>query len=136
MAVAAPHRFGTSLELLGYTWDREPAEPGRPDALTLYWKADAPLATNYSSFLHVLDSSGHGVAGADNVHVADYPTSWWRVGAYATDVHRIVLPSTSPAGSYRVEVGLYDRTTGRQLRIDGGASDTLALPALVVSEGR
>jgi hypothetical protein len=136
MAVAAPHRFGTSLELLGYTWDHQPAELGQPDALTLYWKTDTPLSTNYSSFVHVLDSSGRAVVGADNVHVADYPTSWWRVGAYATDIHPVVLPDSLPAGPYRVEIGLYDRATGRQLRIDGGAADTLALPALVVAGGR
>lgn len=123
------------MELLGYSWDPSAHRAGEPASLTLFWKTDAPLAVNYSSFVHVLDASGHGVVGADNVHVADYPTSWWRVGAYARDVHPVTLPSNLASGQYRVEVGVYDRQSGKQLPIDGQPTDTLSLPPLTVGSG-
>lgn len=132
MVVSDRHRFDPSFELLGYTWDQGTGQPGQTLHLTLYWRTSARQSINYSSFVHLLDASGQRVVGADNLHVADYPTSWWRVGAYARDVHQVVLPASLPPGTYRVEVGLYDPIRGRQLKIDGTQTDSLALPSLWV----
>ncbi len=127
MAIVAAHRFGDSLELLGYTTSPLPVHPGATLMITMDWKADAPVATNYSSFVHLVASNGNTVAQSDNVHVADFPTTRWRPGAYARDVHVIQLPNTLTPGSYRVDVGLYDRTTGHQLPIPDVGGDTLHL---------
>jgi hypothetical protein len=136
MAVAARHRFGPALDLLGYTLDPVVGEPGQPVTLTLYWETAAPLAVNYSSFAHVLDPAGRTVAQADNVHVADFPTTRWRPGAYARDGHRLDLGASLAPGSYRVEVGVYDRAAGSQLPVDGQATDYLLLPSLTLTAGR
>jgi hypothetical protein len=135
MAVAARHQFGTSLDLLGFTVDPAVGKPGQPVTLTLYWETRAPLAINYSSFVHFLDPTGRTVAGADNVHVADFPTTRWRLGAYARDIHRMALPFGLVPASYRVEIGVYDRATGTQLSVDGQASDYLILPPLAAASG-
>ena len=56
----------------------------------------------------------------------------WRVGAYARDVHAIRLAEDLPPGDYRVEVGLYDPTTGKRPIVDGQGTDFLTLPPLRV----
>ena len=135
MAVVADHHFGDSLELLGYTTSALPAHPGSPLTITMDWKANVPLTTNYSSFVHIVGGDGRTVAQSDNVHVADFPTSRWRPGAYALDVHVVQLPATLAPGSYRVDVGLYDRATGHQLPISDIGGDTLHLLQVAVTPG-
>lgn len=135
MATTARDRFGPSLDLLGYTIDPPIGRPGHTVTLTLYWVARAPLPVNYSSFVHVLDANRRGVAQQDNVHVANFPTTRWRPGAYAADVHPLQLPATLAPGSYRIEVGIYDRATGKQLPVQGQPTDYLVLPPLRVPPG-
>ena len=135
MAVVADHHFGDSLELLGYTTSTLPAHPGSPLTITMDWKANSPVTTNYSSFVHVVGSDGRTVAQSDNVHVADLPTSRWRPGAYARDVHVVQLPATIASGTYRVDIGLYDRVSGHQLPISDVGGDTLHLLQVTVTPG-
>ncbi len=136
MEIPFARRFGPSLELLGYTLAPSAGRPAESVTFILWWRTTAPLPANYSSFVHVVGAEGQIVSQEDNVHVADFPTTRWRVGAYARDVHVIQLPATLAPGTYRVDVGIYDRATGRQLPIDGAtgtaSGDTLALAPLRV----
>lgn len=140
MAVASPHQVGNSFVLLGYTVSPATPHPGDSVSVTLYWKTNAPLPTNYSSFVHVIGSANKMVGQEDNVHVANFPTSRWRVGAYARDVHTFQLASSLAPGTYQVDVGIYDRATGHQLPIrsgPGAQGDTLDLfPLKVAPTGR
>lgn len=122
MAVAAPHRFDDRLDLLGYAVNPSVARPGGAVTITLYWRTTAPLAADYSAFVHLVADDGRMVAQADNVHVADFPTSRWRVGAYAEDIHHLRLPAAIQPGEYRVDAGVYDRSNQHRFSVDGGPS--------------
>ena len=82
MPVAAPGyhpshvvaaNFGDQVDLIGY-------DTGASN-LTLYWSARAPMAANYTVFVHVLDDQGKIIAQADaQPRGGDYPTSLWETG--------------------------------------------------------
>ncbi len=80
--------------------------------VTLCWQAEAPLFTDYTVFVHLLDAAGELIATGDGPPAAGaFPTSFWQPGDLIRDVHR--LP-TVEEGS-RVVVGLYDPLTGARL---------------------
>jgi hypothetical protein len=101
--------FGGALRLDGYSLSSQ--------GITLQWTCLAPLARDYTVFVHVLDSSGRVIAQHDSGPLDDrYPTSLWDPGEVVTD--QVTLPI--PNGS-RLEVGLYEQPTGRRLTTSTGA---------------
>jgi hypothetical protein len=71
-------------------------------------------------FTHLLDSGSVVVAQrdaepADNLR----PTTSWKVGEQVQDNYGIAIPADLPAGSYTLEIGMYDGA--RRSHLDGGA---------------
>jgi hypothetical protein len=111
-------RFGPSIDLVG---DDAAASAGQL-ALTLDWRARAPVATSYTVFVHVVDAQGRIVAQQDGPpRAGKYPTTAWDPGEIVPDTRTIPLPSLSP-GRYAVLVGLYDPGTGVRLPTSGSGS--------------
>lgn len=127
-AVALNATFGDQIGLLGY-------ELGAPDAnnrvaLTLYWQARAPIAQDYTVFVHVLDSSGQLAAQADAPpQQGRYPTRWWDEGEVIADRRTIELPDGRKQESFSLLVGLYSPTTGERLWLKPGQQDAIELPS-------
>ena len=88
--------------------DRLPPVPsgGRAEVV-LYWRVPAVTANEYSTSVQVVDASGLFVAGADNQHPGNVPTTYWSVEQYARDSHGITLPAGAPPGQYTVRVAVY-----------------------------
>jgi hypothetical protein len=91
--------------------------------LTLYWRCDAPLPTDYTTFVHIRDSTGQ-ITGTPGTIVAQmdrppadgaYPTSLWDAGEVILDAIKIPIPPQVPPGDYEVVIGLYDSATGHRL---------------------
>jgi len=106
------------IKLLGY--DLEPAHgvvsPGGTLRLVLYWQAQAPIATSYTVFTHVLDDQAHIWGQVDQLPASGArPTTGWVAGEVIADATVLALPSTTPPGEQVIEVGLYDPTTGQRL---------------------
>jgi hypothetical protein len=93
--------------------------------LTLYWRVDAPLPADYTTFVHIRDSTG-GITGKPGTIVAQmdrppadgaYPTSLWDAGEVIQDAVQILIPPQTPPGDYEVVIGLYDAATGQRLPV-------------------
>ena len=101
------------LQLLGYQVKVGPASID----LTLYWQTTQSLATDYTVFTHLLDSSGHRVAGHDSPPAGgSRPTSTWPPAHLIADGHTIPLPADIAAGGYQLVAGMYDGA-GRRLEV-------------------
>ncbi len=134
--VRRPARFGDSVALLGYELapgeprsritplegaDAHELAPGAPLQTNLYWRALAPMARDYSLFVHVYDAAGQRVAQRDlPLRYGDYPTSRWQPGELVIDRADMPLPALPP-GAYRLLIGLYDAETGAPLPTEDGA---------------
>jgi mannosyltransferase len=100
--------------------------PGETLALTLVWRADhGPTPDRWKVFTHLLDANSRVVAQrdaepADNLR----PTTTWQPGERIQDNYGIVVPANLPAGSYTLEIGMYD---GETRSIFDGQADHLVL---------
>ncbi len=98
--------FGGAIQLTGYTID--------PAGLTLSWQALAPVAEDYTLFIHLLDAEGNLIAQADAPPTSGrYPTGWWSPGETITDRH----PLPAAPGAIAVRLGLYRQADGQRLPV-------------------
>lgn len=95
--------------------------------LTLTWQALVPVETDYTVFVHLL-SGDEKLTQADSWPCSGAcPTHTWRPGQIVVDVHEIALPPGSPAGPFRVALGLYQGVTGERVAVVGRDDGTVYL---------
>jgi hypothetical protein len=111
--------FGDAALLAGVAVDSQAAQPGGQVIVTLFWQCREPLDRDYTVFVHLLDAENaiggrqHDGPPADG---AD-PTTGWAPGEWITDRHVVPIPTTTPSGVYRLEVGLYRQNGEQFLRL-------------------
>jgi 4-amino-4-deoxy-L-arabinose transferase-like glycosyltransferase len=122
--LARPPSFGAGgeISLLGY--DLEPPTPagGTTQDVTLYWRARRPPGRSFTVFVHAvapgpddrLVAQHDGVPGGGTL-----PTDRWHPGEVIRDRHPLVLPAHA-CGSFRLQVGWYERETLQRLPVDPG----------------
>jgi hypothetical protein len=124
----APHemyRLGKAIRLVGY--EAEVVSGATPEvALTLYWQAEEPLATDYTVFAQVFDGQDKMVGQLDGPACGgSCPSSRWMPGGVIEDRRRIPLREGTHPEGLRVEVGLYDPASGERLPVvDGRGAET------------
>ncbi len=114
--------FGMEIRLAGYGLERE-ADGLR---LTLWWQAlEAPLA-DYTVFVHLFDPETQAIVVQSDAmpRGGAYPTSWWAAGEVVSETVTLSLEGVGP-GTYRLAVGLYDRTL---TRLQAAGPDGVRLP--------
>jgi hypothetical protein len=111
--VSIEHRvdiiFAEGLSLLGFDLPETVWHPGDMVPVTLHWQATAPTKSDAKVFLHLYDPSGDLGLQSDGwaFHDTRPPYTWW-LGEIVEDPRVLTLPMQLPAGSYSLEVGLYD----------------------------
>jgi hypothetical protein len=119
-AVPTTTVFGDDLRLLGFQERRD----GQDLRLTLYWRSERRMETDYKIFVHVFDpATGILVAQDDAMpHRWAYPTSFWGPGEVVDDLIPISLAGVQP-GTYGIAVGVYDPATMERLPVTDGTGD-------------
>jgi hypothetical protein len=135
-------RFDPGLRLLGYEWSGPTVSVGESLFLTLYWKAEADLDADFTTFLHV----GTGLGGSLNIAQRDgppcqgfYPTSLWRAGDVIPDGFAVTLPPDAPPGEYPLAVGWYRYSSLERLPLtsaDAPLPDNRAVIATITVTAR
>ena len=111
--------FNNAIQLTGFdlgTDDKENSlnSPNSFNSLTLYWRSLAPVDTDYTLFIHLLDETGNILAQADAPPTGNrYPTSWWSPNEIIADTHTV----PDAPGKVAIRFGLYDPATGQRLSI-------------------
>lgn len=116
--------FGEAIALVGYEVDRTAVGPGDGVWLTLNWQVLAPMARNWSIFVHLNDPVlERPIAQRDMFHGQGLrPTALLQPGEQLVTRHWVVVPPTAVApADLALTVGLYDMVTGERLPI--GQSD-------------
>ncbi len=100
--------FSDSIRLVGYTRQPMIAKPGDVIHLTLWWESLEWIHDDYVVFVHVVSSTGNGIAQTDRSPVDGvYATSLWHPGDTVPDTYDFTIPTTATPGKYHFEVGLY-----------------------------
>ncbi len=103
-------RFGDNVELLAVSTDEK--------GVRLRWRALASTPPEIVAFVPLFDRDGTLVAQADGAPVATLlPFAFWEVGDGVEELRPLSTAAGEPlpAGTYRLEVGLYDWRTGERL---------------------
>lgn len=110
--------FAHLIELVGYDMDRRTLRPGDTLRLTLYWRGLNPIAANYSVFARIRGDGEAIFARQDNwPQQGTSATSTWSPQRVVEDSYALTLGLDTPAGTYDVEVGLYEAVTGQRLQL-------------------
>jgi hypothetical protein len=101
-------------------------KPGETLDLTLVWRAkNGPTADHWKVFTHLLDTGSAVVAQRDSEPADNLrPTTSWQRGEQIQDNYGIAIPADLPAGSYTLEIGMYD---GDKRSVVNGQNDHLVL---------
>jgi uncharacterized membrane protein len=124
--------FGNAIRLDGVTLPGQ-AKAGDAVPFTLHWHATAPVTTDNSAFVHLLDAGGNKVAQLDwtpHDTISQLPTTSWPVDWPVADRQTLPLPPELAPGDYTLIAGLYDWQTGVRLPVtgrDAGAGDVAVL---------
>jgi len=126
---------GGRIALVGYDEGMPEGPWGRIRPLTLYWRAEEPVEGDYTVFMHLVDGEGRFVFGQDGPPCGgDYPTDLWAAGEVVEDRWRLRLPWSLPAGTYQVQVGLYQLQGGERLAAYDAIGARLAEDAIPLLE--
>jgi mannosyltransferase len=126
--------FGDAALLAGVQIDSQAAQPGGQVIVTLFWQCRLPLDRDYTVFVHLLDAN-NAIGGRQHDGPPDNgtdPTSSWAPNQWITDRHVIPIPGTTPAGTYRLEVGLYRQNGEQFLRLPLAAGGDALIAGTVV----
>jgi hypothetical protein len=130
-AQALPLDFGARLSFLGYSYASDEAQTGATWSVTTYWRVlEADPATRHTPlaiFVHALDDANRVVMGWDGLHAS---VDTWQAGDSFVQMHALYTPPQTPAGDYRVELGIYSPVSLERLPIQ------LARPGETAPHGR
>jgi len=105
-------RFEQNIELLD--WEITALSPTQTQ-LTMLWRANTPIDTDYNVFVHIL-RNGQPIAQDDGFPGQGYlPTTWWRPGDRILDLH--VLSTPIDRQSDRIVVGWYEWRSMQHLNV-------------------
>jgi hypothetical protein len=115
---SAGNSLGDVFTLLGHSIHPMNWCAGEEVGLSICWQALAPMDTDYTAFIHVVDEDGRLWAQQDTLLlVGGNPTSLWRKGWVLYETYQLQLPSDMPAGDYTIKTGLYFWQTGARLPV-------------------
>jgi hypothetical protein len=117
--------FGTVASLLGVAAAPVADNQGMTSvSITLTWRSLATSPPNTVAFVHIVDAAGRLIAQRDDPPRHDkYPMWAWRKNEIIPEVRVIDIPSGTPAGEYRVLIGMYDPRTQDRLPLATSQSD-------------
>lgn len=97
-------RVGDHFVLARYALE---LDGSRRPRLTLYWSSLARTGTDYTIFVHLVDSTGRIAAQKDaQPYDGRYPTSAWEPGEWIVERYEFVLPDQARA-PLSFEIGMY-----------------------------
>jgi len=110
--------FGEQVELVGYELSSNVLAPGSELSLTLYWRAQQPIAEEYTVFVHLQGIDGLPISQDDFPPLKNlYPTYYWTEDETVPDPRLLAIPGDATPGWYRLEVGLYRSGDGVRLPV-------------------
>jgi hypothetical protein len=132
---ALPVGFARVVRLEGFELASDAVQRGQSVLLFLYWRGLERIDGDYNVSARLVDVQNNVLATyAKPAHQGNAPTNSWTPGDLVVDVVQIPVPASTPAGTYRLEVALYDAGTTERLTIDGAGIDRLYVEPLSISE--
>jgi hypothetical protein len=122
-----------AIELVGYDLSAEKVTAGHALTVTLVWRAEASLNTDYTVFVHLLDARDDLITQSDHPPLdGAYPTSFWVSGDVVRDPHVLKIDGSVPPGPCTLIVGMYHSGSGIRLPAYDSSGVPLGEDAIIV----
>jgi hypothetical protein len=126
-------QIGGGMELVGYTADEAPRQPGQTLRVTLYWRASQRMSRDYALALVLFGRGAQNVGQIDTWPGAGLlPTSQWQPGAFYADTYQLPIDARATAPSrLRLSVSAWDGDPANRLPVrdpDGTVLDAAVFP--------
>lgn len=106
------YAFGDDIRLLGAGVDGQRAAPGDDIRVTLYWRAERPVAEAMKRYVRLVGADGNIVTQRDGWPVDGlYPTDRWLPQHIIADTVTLRVPHSAAPGRYQLAVGLHGANT-------------------------
>ena len=102
--------WGDAIRLVSYQLPAAPISAGETFRAIFYLANLAPLDRNLNVLVRVVGADGSEIARSEGWPWGA-PTSAWPQGEVRPDGHDLTIPTDTPPGYYRVELGFYDPAT-------------------------
>jgi len=120
--------YNGQAELVGYSLGQRSVWPGESLALTLYWRALAPMEEDFSLYIHLYDAQTRKAIGQWDAYPGNglHPTRLWRVGEIFADEYRVPVRAdvVGPRLAW-VQAGLYRLNTLQNLEAKDPAGNSI-----------
>jgi hypothetical protein len=129
-------QFGEGMELVGYTADDAPRQPGQSQTVTFYWRARAGMQNDYAVALHLLGRGAQEIGKIDTWPGGGRAaTSLWQPGLLFADTYQLPLAAEAAAPSLtRLAVDVWDGAPTNHIAARG--LDGTALASVSLNVGR
>jgi mannosyltransferase len=134
-------RFGDSIRLIGVARPQPTARRGETLSVILFWQTNAPVATSYTVFVHLLGAQYNPAQNnflwgqVDRIPVeGKLPTNAWTPQQMIADAYQVQVDANAPNGMYNIEIGMYD-ANGTRLRVFDANGNEMG-DALIVGQVR
>jgi hypothetical protein len=136
---AGATNFEDKIGLLSIDVPKTTLQPGGRLAVELTWQGLAPMESDYTVFVQVLDQQDRIVGQVDSWPLqGTFPTSQWSPGQIVRDPYLVQLSAGLEEGPYRLQVGWYMLATLRRLAVldESGSTidDKVTFPGLIVGD--
>jgi hypothetical protein len=121
------------VRLRAYELGTNPALPGKPVLLTLYWQVLAPMDEDFSVYLQLYGWNRWLWQHDTYPGGGSYPTSLWSSGEVIRDRYQITVPADAAGpgpGPAFLAVGLYRLSTLEKLSATDGEGHPIAFPSI------
>ncbi len=120
-------RFGRVIQLIGYDLSfisheatSDNLSPGDSIGVSLLWQTTAPLDTDYTVGVYILDADGKLILQQDRYPVGGFaPTSTWDPREQLRDNFGFILPNDLSPGTYQIWMVLYTWPSLERLPVSG-----------------
>jgi hypothetical protein len=107
-------RFGAGMRLRGYDVSALTVAPGAPLTVTLHWEGIAPMPTDYTVSVQLIDAQWRKAAQSDAwPQDGAAPTSTWRKGQTLEETRVLTVAEDAAPGVYDLRLDVYTVQEGQ-----------------------
>lgn len=121
---SASLQWADEAQLRGYDISPNPATPGQPLTLNLYWRSLTDLTFEWRLFVQILNAGGDPIGQWEGDAFREDMYRWRPDGLLATQ-HTLWLGPETPNGLYVLRLGFFKEPSGARLPVSRITSDGL-----------
>lgn len=134
ITTSTSYDFSGDFSLAGYDLPAS-ATIGEETTLDFWWQANSDLDVTATQFLHWFNTETEDFFIFDQVTFAGYfPTQDWVAGMLVQDSWTVTIPDDIPAGTYRVQTGMFELATAERIPVTDSTGTPVTDNSIVLGE--